>query len=60
MCGDHPLEYSIFRDVGMENHLPLFTAKIKLAKGVHALYLDFVAEENDLLHVDWFEFNKAE
>jgi arabinoxylan arabinofuranohydrolase len=35
-------------------------ANISLTKGVHALYLDFSANDNDSFNVDWFEFKKAE
>ena len=31
--------------------------KIKPIKGVHAVWLKFYGEENDLLELDWFRFN---
>ncbi|WP_366087007.1 hypothetical protein [Mucilaginibacter sp.] len=33
-----------------------FTAKVNAAKGVHAVWLSFTGEGDDLLKVDWFKF----
>ncbi len=34
------------------------STNISLAKGVHSLYIDFTAHENESFNVDWFEFKK--
>lgn len=34
------------------------STNINLAKGVHSLYIDFTAHENESFNVDWFEFKK--
>jgi hypothetical protein len=34
------------------------TANLKLTRGVHLLYLDIVAFDNESFRVDWNEFNK--
>ncbi len=34
-----------------------FTSNIKLTTGVHALYLIFSTTNDDMMHVDWLQFN---
>jgi arabinoxylan arabinofuranohydrolase len=36
----------------------MLTTNINLTEGVHSLYMDFIADNNESFKLDWFEFNK--